>query len=184
MKIFLMLFLSTMAFASPEVEEAKKSIRTLIRPLMGQNAKRPKGTEKFRTDGCKVKKINWMDVLMMKDSADLDFKFQDGCDIQGQVKPRVLQTFDANFDLRNLESYNRVETENKITADLQVKPILNLAMRKGVLKGKHTVKFEADYAVRVNPTAKKAIEKNLGGELRITEIDGKKADIKEKIFVK
>jgi hypothetical protein len=184
MKFFLACLITTSAFASPQIEEAKKSIQTLIRPLIGETSKRPKGTEKFRVDGCEKKKINWMDVMLGKDSANMEFLFQEGCDIEGKVKLRVLQDFPLDLRLRNLQSYNHVKTNNKITADLDRKPILNLQMREGILTGKDTVKFEADYKVRIDPTKKKKIDKNLGGELRISEINGKKIDIKEKIYVK
>lgn len=75
-------------------------------------------------------------------------------------------------------------SQNTITAQLESKPILNIAMRSGILSGnKNNVKFEADYQVQINPMSKKAIDKNLGGELRISEINGKKVNIKEKILV-
>lgn len=180
-----MLFVPLMAFASPEIEDAKRSIRSLIQPLMPGSAKsRPKGTEKFRVDQCEKFKVNWQNVLMMKEKAALNYKFKEGCDIQGVIEPKLLSPFPANLDLRNIKSYSRIETQNKITANLERKPILNLEMRDGFLTGKeHKVKFEADYQVRVNALDNKTVAENLGGELRIFEINGKKVDIKEKILV-
>lgn len=182
--IFLLSF--SLVHASQEVEDAKRSIRELIRPLIvGPQKSRPKGTEKFRVDGCEKTSINWMDVLMLKSEASLTYKFKEGCDIQGTIRPKVLQSFPATFELRNIQSYNKVESQNKITANLDTKPILNLEMREGRLSGKSAhVKFEADYQVQINPMTKNPVEKNLGGELRITEINGKKTLIKEKILVK
>lgn len=184
---FLIILLSfSFAFASQEVEDAKRSIQELIRPLMAGSSKgRPKGTEKFRVDGCEKTPIKWMDVLMMKSDASLTYKFKEGCDIQGTIKPKILQTFPAALELRNIQSYNKVESQNKVTANLDTKPILNLEMRDGRLSGKSAhVKFEADYQVQINPMTKNPVERNLGGELRITEINGKKTLIKEKILVK
>jgi len=185
MKFLLVLLIPGMALASPEIEDAKRSIIALIQPLMaGSATKRPKGTEEFRVDQCEKKKINWMDVLLMKDTAKLDFKFKEGCDIQGSITPKVLQPFPANLDLRNVRSYSRVETQNTVTANLETKPILNLEMREGILSGKKdVVKFEADYRVRISPMENKTVSENLGGELRIHEINGKKVSIKEKILV-
>jgi hypothetical protein len=185
MKFLLIFFLPLLVHASTEVEDAKRSVLSLIQPLMAGSAKvRPKGTEKFRVDECEKKKINWMNVILMKESASLDFKFKEGCDIQGTIKPMVLRPFPANLDLRNIQSYSRIETQNTITANLEMKPILNLEMRQGVLSGqKSKVKFEADYGVRINALDKKAISENLGGELRISEINGKAVNIKEKILV-
>ncbi|WPU67091.1 hypothetical protein [Peredibacter starrii] len=185
MKFLIILLISNSLMASTEVEDAKRSIQELIRPLIaGASKTRPKGTEKFRVDGCDKTKINWMNVLTMKEEASVTYKFKDGCDIQGTIKPKVFQTFPASLDLRNIQSYSKVESQNKITAMLEAKPILNLEMRAGHLTGKNAkVKFEADYRVQLNPMNKNPVEKNLGGELRITEINGKKASIKQKILV-
>ncbi len=185
MKYLLAVLIPTMALASPEIEDAKRSIMSLIRPLMaGASKVRPKGTEKFRVDGCEKKKIDWMGVLLMRESAELNFKFKEGCDIEGTIVPKVLQNFPAKLNLRNIQSYSMIETMNKVTANLETKPILNLEMREGLLTGKISrVKFEADYRVQINPMEDKVVQKNLGGEIRISEINGKKVSIKEKILV-
>lgn len=185
MKFLLIMLWPFMAFSSDQIEDAKRSIRSLIQPLMGQNStKRPAGTEKFRVYQCEKKKINWMNVLLMKDTVTMNFKFKPGCDIQGQVTPKVFSPFLTELDIRNIQSYSHVKVMNKITANLQTKPVLNLEMREGILSGKNNVKFEADYQVQINPAAENPVEKNLGGELRILEINGKKTNIKEKIMVK
>ncbi|WP_408096074.1 hypothetical protein ACJVC5_13610 [Peredibacter sp. HCB2-198] len=185
MQFLIVLLISFTTKATTEVEDAKRSIQELIRPLIaGASKTRPKGTEKFRVDGCDKTKINWMNVLMMKEKASVTYKFKEGCDIQGTIHPKVFQSFPAVLELRNIRSYNKVESQNKITAMLETKPILNLEMREGFLSGKTSkVKFEADYRVQLNPVNKNPVEKNLGGELRITEINGKKASIKQKILV-
>lgn len=190
MKLILCMLLMSSAFAAPtdlEVADAKKSIQSLISPLLpGKSKERPKGTEDFRVDGCEKKKIDWMGVLMMKTTAKVEFKFKEGCDVQGTIEPKVFQPFPAVLDLRNIQSYQKVSTQNKITTSLEAKPILHLNMEEGVLTGKKgVVKFSADYEVQINPVDRKnPMEKNLGGELRITEIYGKKVSIKEKILVK
>jgi hypothetical protein len=185
MKYLLAVLIPTAVFAGTEIEDAKRSIQSLIRPLMAGGSKtRPKGTEKFRVDACEKKKIDWMGILMMHESAELNFKFKEGCDIEGTIVPKILQSFPATLNLRNIQSYSKIETMNKVTANLEAKPILNLEMREGVLSGKVSrVKFEADYSVQINPVENKVVQKNLGGEIRISEINGKKVSIKEKILV-
>lgn len=186
MKFLLILLLPSLAYGSAEIEDAKRSVLALIQPLMaGSSKKATKVAEKFRVDDCGKHKIDWMAVLFERKSATMEFKFKEGCDIQGKIQPKILHPFEANLDLRNIKSYDRVETINKVTADLQAKPVLNLEMREGLLTGKKTkVRFEADYKVRVSPAGKETISENLGGELRISEINGKKVNIKEKIFIK
>jgi hypothetical protein len=185
MKYLLIILLPTLALAQSEIEDAKRSVRSLIQPLMaGSSKSRPKGTEKFRVDGCDNKKVDWMGIILMRSSATLDYKFKKDCDIEGTITPKVFQSFPASLKLRNIQSYSKVDSQNKVTANLETKPILNLEILEGVLSGKKSlVKFEADYKVQMNPTAKNPVEKNLGGEIRILEINGKKTNIKEKIFV-
>lgn len=186
MTIIMILFISFSAFASPEIEDAKLSIKSLMAPILAGGSKtRPSGATKFRIDNCPKEKINWMNVLMMKEEVVLTYRFKTGCDIEGTIKPKVFQSFPASLNLRNIKSYSKINAENRITALIEAKPILNFEMRSGVLSGaKSKVRFEADYQVQLNPLKKDGIDKNLGGELRITEINGKKVSIKEKILVK
>ena len=98
MKFLLAVLIPAVVFAGTEIEDAKRSIKSLIRPLMAGGSKtRPKGTEKFRVDACEKKKIDWMGVLMMRQSAELKFKFKEGCDIEGTIIPKILQSFPAGF---------------------------------------------------------------------------------------
>lgn len=185
MKYLWPLLFPMMAFGATEIDDARTSIQSLIRPLLpGSSKERPKGTEKFRVDACPKEKINWMNVLMMKEKATLNYKFQEGCDIEGTIEPKVFQSFPVSLKLRNIQNYNQVNTQNKVTAQIDSKPILNLEMREGFLIGpKSKVRFEADYKVQIDPMNPKKVDKNLGGELRISEINGKKVSIKEKILV-
>ena len=174
------------ATPDPAVEAARRSVEALIRPLMAASpAKKSDQAEKFRVDACEKHRINWMNVLLRKEEARLTFSFSKGCDIEGAIEPRFLQEFAANLNLRNLQNYTRIETMNTVSANLETRPMLNLQMRKGLIKGpKSMVRFEADYGVRINPTDNEVMAENLGGELRIFEINGKKVSIKKKILVR
>jgi hypothetical protein len=102
-----------------EVKEAVESVKSLIAPLLpGKNKKRPSGTENFRVDACERHDINWRDVLLLRSRPTLSFDFKEGCDIKGTVEPRVLTPFPAELELRNLRSYNRLETMNKVTSTI------------------------------------------------------------------
>ncbi len=183
----LLLCLPLGAATTKEIESAKSSIKTLITPLL-PGAKRGKLTPigNFRIDACEKVVINWTDVLLMRKSVVMQYKFKDGCDIEGAITPKVLQPFEAKLLVRHLPPYTEIQSENKITASLETKPILFLEMRKGTLSSpKGVIKFEADYQIQINPISDtEPVEKDLGGEIRITEIYGTKANIKEKIRVR
>lgn len=184
--LFILLSLSLNAATQQEIDEAKRSILSLIRPLVpGSNKTLPKELGEFRVDKCEKHKIDWMGVLMMRTKAHLKYSFKEGCDIEGTITPAVFSPFPAKLKLRNLKNYTQIESQNKVNSTIESKPIMNLEMRQGLLSGqKGLVKFEADYEVQLNPVNKeKVVEKNLGGEIRISEIYGKKVTIKEKIRV-
>lgn len=172
--------------ATNEIDEARSSIRSLISPLLPGPKKIVSGMLKdFRVDKCQTEKIDWTDVLLMRKPVTLVFTFHEGCDVEGTVQPKVFSPFPSDFKLRNLKYYDRVQNQNTVQATFESKPIMTIEMREGILYGRPgKVKFEADYKVQINPlNREKPIEKNMGGEVRITEIAGKKVSIKEKIFV-
>lgn len=185
--LFLLALLITQPIlAKNETEEAKKSLKALIEPILQRQIKDPKAAlGEFSVEKCEKHKINWMDVILMRESAALTYSFKPGCDIEGTVNPTVIKPFPVDLKLKNLQNFTRLESENKITPTIESMPIMNLAVRAAKLTGKNgLVKFEADYAVRINPMKKKnMVEENLGGEIRITEIYGKPVTIKEKIKV-
>lgn len=186
MPLLIALFLSFTVAANREIEDAKASIESLIAPLV-PHSKTSKSLPKngFRVDKCEKKKINWFNVMTMKEEVTLNFKFAPGCDIEGSFKPKIFSPFPVTLTLRHIKSFNKMTSENRITAGLENPPLLNLTITGGELHGqKSKVKFEADYKLRINPLNPTGIEKNLGGELRIHEINGKKVSIKEKIYIK
>jgi hypothetical protein len=175
------------SFATTETEEAKKSLRALLTPLLQKSVSDPKTLLKdFSVEKCEKYKINWMDVIFMRKSTPLVYTFKPGCDIEGTVYPTVIKPFTTDLKLKNLQNFTHLLSENTITASLEAEPIMNLAVRSAKLTGeKGVVKFEADYAVKIDPMKKgDPVSENLGGEIRITEIYGKAVSIKEKIMIK
>lgn len=184
--LLIILTLTSSVFAASESEEAKKSLKALIEPILQKPFKDGNAVlEDFSVEKCEKYKIDWMSVILMRKEAAMSYTFKPGCDIEGTVNPRVLTPFPVDLKLKNLHHFNRIQSENKITATLESEPIMNLAVRSARLTGaKGVVKFEADYKVRIDPTQKKnMVKENLGGEIRITEIYGKAVSIKEKIKV-
>ena len=126
-----------------------------------------------------------MDVILMRESASLTYTFKPGCDVEGTIRPAVLKPFPADLKLKNLQSFTKLESENRITSTIESLPVMNLEIRSASLSGKRgKIIFEADYAVRINPLKKEnPVEENLGGQIRIMEIFGKKVSLKENIKV-
>lgn len=179
--LLLILMLPSLCEAKDQISEAKESIKTLITPLIrGEKSK-----SKFRVDSCQTEKIDWTKVLMNPlSSHPVNYKFKEGCDVEGTVRLKAFDTFPAEFKLRNLDSYNKLVSQNKLDITLEAKPLLGLNILNGELTGKNKVKFKATYKVRLNPTSKNGIQENLGGTITFTEINGKSTNLTEKIHIK
>lgn len=166
-----------------DLELAKKSIEALIKPLIPVKNKSPVAPDGFRVDKCeKFQAVDWREVLLMKKDITLEYKFKEGCDIEGTIRPKVFSPFPASLNLRNLQRYKKVESENKITSRLEAHPVMKLDIISGTLTdniGK--IRFEGDYQVQVNPLSKdNFVDKDLGGEIRIKQIYGQKVSITHK----
>jgi hypothetical protein len=177
--------LRAQTLAGKDLEMAKKSIEALIRPLIPVKSKSPVATG-FRVDQCeKYQAVDWREILLQQKDITLEFKFKEGCDIQGTISPRIFSPFPASLNLRNLQRFKKVESQNKITSTLESRPIMNLDILSGTLTdhlGK--ILFEGEYRVQINPLSKENfLEKNLGGEIRIKQIYGQKVSITQKIMV-
>lgn len=184
--LVLLMMISSSLMASSEKAQAKQSLQALISPLLQKKIVSSKiSTKDFSVAQCEKHKINWMNVLLMREVVALKFTFAKGCDIEGTIYPAVLKPFSTDLKLKNLENFNRLRSENKITSTIESEPILTIAIRSAKLTGpKGDVLFEADYQVRIDPLKKDdPIAENLGGEIRISEIYGKKVSVKEKVKI-
>ncbi len=182
--LFVILLSCTLLAASKkDIEEAKKTIQSVIGPLLVRTPKEK--TSGFRVDKCEKHRINLEDLLLIQKSVTMTYKFREGCDVEGTVNPKILTPFPLKMALKNAGNFQEIISHNKITANLELRPILQLNTTAGELKGKKgVVNFEVDYQVRLNPLEGKEGQKNLGGELRISQIYGEKVNIKEKILIK
>lgn len=189
--LILALFICCMPVEANELEDVRQSLKALLNPILQKpNQKLSKAAAQsvlkvFSVENCEKYKINWMDVILMKDSAVLSYTFKPGCDVEGTIRPAVLKPFPVDLKLKNLQSFTRLESENRITSSIESMPVMNLEIRSASLGGKRgKILFEADYAVRLNPLKKEnPVEENMGGQIRITEIYGKKVSLKENIKI-
>src|SRR5690606_7733414 len=112
MYILLFLLLAGPLGASNELTDARQSIKSLIAPII-PGLKLKKHTANFRLDKCPREKINWMNVLLMKEEVTLNYKFLPGCDIQGSIKPKVFSSFPTDLKLRHVRSYNQINSSSR-----------------------------------------------------------------------
>ena len=171
------------ALASEESVQVQKSIKALIDPILRKN----QTTEKdFTLANCEKHKIDWGAVLLMRNAPSLKYSFSPGCDIEGEIRPGIMKIFPVDLKLKNLQNFERLVSENKITPSLEEKPVLNLAIRAGkLISKKGEVKFEADYAIKLDYNQQnQLIYHDLGGEIRINEVYGTPSSIKEKFKLK
>ncbi len=172
MYIFIYFLLSFVIHAQTEIVDAKKSIQELV------------STDgKFRVDKCE--KINWDDLMLITKRTELKFEFKDGCDIKGVISPKLLNWFPIDLEVRNIPHYNRLIATGFISAILEQRPVIKLEIKDGtLLNEKSKLGFEGNYKVRPGLGLDKSLTKKLGGEVMITNLNGKKLPHPEKILIK
>jgi hypothetical protein len=189
--LFLALSICFTPLEASEVEDVRQSLKALLNSILQKSNKRPTQAaaksllKEFSVENCENQKINWMDVILMKESATLTYTFRQGCDVEGTIRPAILKTFPTDLKLKNLQSFTRLQSENRINYSIESMPVMNLEIRSATLSSKRgKILFEADYGVRINPLKNEnPVEENLGGQVWITEIFGKKVSIKANIKV-
>ncbi len=186
MKFLLALLLPVMALSETEVEveETRASIGALIRPLMpGQKGRAAPGGLGF--EACEKHKIDWSSLILQQRPTTMEYTFREGCDIQGKITPQVFRSFPIDLKIKGLQRFDRIQATGTMSAELEARPVFKLQIREGILSGKNSrALFETDYAARPQVREGSTEMENLGGELRIREINGKSVSIKEKILVK
>lgn len=189
MKILIsLLFFATfyVANASDEIHQARRSINALIDPILRKNALTfSANTQEFTLKDCEKHHIDWKQVLLTGGAATLKYTFAPGCDIEGVLHPVLLRNFTVDLKVKNLQDFDRLLADNKISATFEDRPVLNLAVRNARLMSKKgEIKFDADYAVKLDLTNKvNVVHEDLGGEIRLVEIYGKKVSQKEKFKI-
>ncbi len=184
MKFLLALLIPVLALSKTEVEETRASIAALIHPLIaGQKRKGVPGELRF--DTCEKHKIDWASLIFQQRPTTIEFSFREGCDIQGKIIPQIFRPFPIDLRLKGLQRFDRIQATATMSAELEARPVFKLQIREGLLSGKNSrALFESDYAVRPQVRDSGTEMENLGGELRVREINGKKISLKEKILVK
>ncbi len=183
MNFLLIFLLMTLAsYAHDETVTTTKSLETIMSSLTNHLKRNTVlKNESFRTDRCEKNKVVWTDVLMGKKIENIQYHFQEGCDLQGVVEPKIFQEFPLKLSLRNLP-FSLLESQNIIHAKIELNPILDVQMRRGHLTGNQlSVYFEADYQIRIKTIHSKIITEYIGGEIRINQINKKKVKIRKKI---
>ncbi len=184
MNYLLALMLPVLALSKTEVDETRASIAALIRPLMA-SSKAPVTEGELRFDTCEKHKIDWPALVFRQRPTVIEFTFREGCDIQGKITPQIFRPFLIDLKLKGLERFDRIQATGTMSAELEARAILKLQLREGLLTGKNArARFESDYSVRPNIGENGTQMENLGGELRISEINGKMISLKEKILVR
>lgn len=160
-----------------KIEETKKVLKALL-PFQGKSK-----NSSFKIDQCKIDKNKWTMLLLAKQSFTEKLNFNKGCHVEGQYTTKMETPFPVNFKLKNLKNFEKVNFNFLIKLIYEPVPMIKVFMNNGTLKGKKDIiKFDVDYSAEIDPLSKGFIKKDLGGNIVINSINGKK--IKQKIPIK
>lgn len=176
-----LILFTTLVWAEPNkiTEDVKKLFAILLPGTSHHNQ------GQFKLDECPDYQIEWLQLALLKKSFTANYKFKPGCDIEGSFSPLMDQSFVVNLKIRNIADFETLKMNSllKIIPEENKLKLSVSALPSEVQSPKNSVKFSGDYAISVTPLDFENYE-NLGGEIQILEINKKKINIKEKIFIK
>jgi hypothetical protein len=153
-------------------DDVAKLIQALF-PLKGKS-----NLKNFKTQKCKNEKEKWMMLLLGSQPFTSNVKFNKQCDMQGSYTAKLATPFPINFKLRNLKKFNAIKGNILIKFIFEPSPQIQLELQNTKLMGEPSVTFNANYAVEVEPLGQNPIKKDLGGQVFIKKINGKKINKK------
>lgn len=129
----------------------------------------------FSVKDCPKHKVDWVKIILKRQKQTLTYNFAKECDLDGTVEPQVLEKFPLNFRLRNLDEFNSIKGEAKLSPTIASRPLLRLDLANTEMSSpKENIKFRAYYEAEIDPFSSKVVGKHLGGKIFIEEINGKK----------
>ena len=135
--------------------------------------------EKFKVYNCELQEKKWLTLLLGGPSFEEKLSFKTGCDLDGRFSPKMREAFEVPIKLRNFVPYQNFKGAVQLLMQLDFNPKLELVLKGAKLSGeKKEVVFDLHYSATINPLNQDILEKDLGGELLIISVDGKKENKK------
>lgn len=170
---FFILFSLILPFNSYASEKA--SIEELLKKLFSHKVSK----DQFKVHNCSFQESKWLTLLLGGPSFEEKLDFKKGCDLEGKFRPRMRESFELPLKLRNFNPYQDFKSTAQILMTLDFNPKLQINLKDAKLVGnKKEVVFDLIYSATVNPLNEDILEKDLGGELHIKSINGKKENKK------
>jgi hypothetical protein len=135
----------------------------------------------FSTKECDVSILKWGMLFMMKKPFKQRYQFKKDCDIEGEIKIQLDRDFPVNLKLNDFKNYTSVSMTLNISMDKRKK--LTVSATNGVLNGPRKIQFSGNYSGRVRISSSALEFINAGGYIDVSQIDGQKVNIRQKIII-
>lgn len=170
------------------IDEAQRFINDFISNALISKSTMEVKADQFSTKGCKGRTQDWINLFMYNRSFTHSYKFGSSCDIQGSWRPAIGKKFPANFLIRKVSNFNRVNMQFAVNYKTKMPPFIVLTVTDGVLiSPKGNINFSANYEFEVdliNSIQSKTIKANKhGGKIHFNKVFGKTVSIEKEIKV-
>lgn len=154
----------------------QQTVRKLLTAFIPLKNQQTKNKNEFNISSCnRMKKKEILNFLIQNKPIKKKFIFKKKCDAEGLF---ILQNPSPilNFKLKNLANYTKTKFKYSVSQKIDFEQngiILTLFLKNADIRSpKKTIEFEGNYSVLINFSGK--INKDIGGEIRIKSINGKK----------
>lgn len=169
-------------------ENLKKLIKdTYIKIFLGLVWKSKKRQlEGFTTEGCQGSRSEWGKLLVgLLKEIKVNYRFSKKCSLQGEFLPRLNQSFEVKFAVKDIVEVNKVEMTVKMTVDVQAKKghiVTHFDVQKMKLSGpSFSAVLNSDYKVTYLLNGR--VNKNHGGQIEALSVNKRNIQFKEDVWV-
>lgn len=139
--------------------------------------------EGFRVSQCDRNPMEWIKMALTKQPQTFQYKFQDGCDVEGTFTANFGQEFPLNLNLRNLFNYK--QTQMTVLQQIQ-KGQKGIRYRFEAISGKLTssaekVEFTAWYEVELDILNGSPIHETQDGRVKILKVNDQPVNLEERL---
>lgn len=158
----------------PSGDEQKllASIHDLMEILTLKKANLGKGMFKVRK--CDNKPSDWVKGALFNSPINKSYKFDEFCDVSGSFSANFSSEFPVNFDLRNLQDFNKTNMKVKMSLNKAKGLRYRFEVSDGFISSSsRNANFKVEYEVDLDPGSGNTLAGTQTGKIHLTKIDGK-----------
>lgn len=135
-------------------------------------------TNKLKTQGCKIDKNKWINLILTKKEFKEKYTFTPECDLQGSHTVMMDSFFPVDISVKNMKEFDKIKGQIKFEIVFEKMPLLKVYLKDMTLVGRKKLHFDMNYAVEIDLTNQNPLQKHQGGMLYLKKLGDEKLNKK------